>query len=138
MVESEDYSSVDDYNSEHEDKGIPFYDSEDERTLSGFGEFSLPSDATINGSNRADIEGKSYTDNMEAAKKTKKDYSRPTFDCGYVSDELNSSDPEECGKEKGNSNAKFRKEELNKDFQFKRGMEFNSLAEFREAQCAVE
>ncbi|CAJ2659867.1 unnamed protein product [Trifolium pratense] len=100
MVESEDYSSVDDYNSEHEDKGIPFDDSEDERTLGGFGEFSLPSDATINGSNRADIEGKSYTDNMEAAKKTKKDYSRPTFDCGYVSDELNSSDPEECGKEK--------------------------------------
>ncbi|KAI5398781.1 hypothetical protein KIW84_064240 [Lathyrus oleraceus] len=53
----------------------------------------------------------------------------------YVSDELDNSDPDESDDEKGEGPKfeKFRKKKLNKDYQFKWGMEFNSLTDFRDA-----
>ncbi|XP_058726497.1 uncharacterized protein LOC131597850 [Vicia villosa] len=53
----------------------------------------------------------------------------------YISDELESSDPDLSDSEKGKVQKfeKFRKDHLNKDFKFQRGMQFNSLDEFRYA-----
>ncbi|XP_058741808.1 uncharacterized protein LOC131614203 [Vicia villosa] len=51
----------------------------------------------------------------------------------YASEDLLSSDPDNSEDEKGPRFEKFKKEELNKDFKFKWGMEFNSLDDFREA-----
>ncbi|XP_058783990.1 uncharacterized protein LOC131658743 [Vicia villosa] len=61
---------------------------------------------------------------------------RPNKKCeedAYVSDELNSSDPDESCDEDKPKYEKFRKEHLNKDFKFKWGMEFNTLVDFKEA-----
>ncbi|XP_058766212.1 uncharacterized protein LOC131639766 [Vicia villosa] len=61
---------------------------------------------------------------------------RPNKKCeedAYVSDELNSSDPNESCDEDKPKYEKFRKEHLNKDFKFKWGMEFNTLVDFKEA-----
>jgi hypothetical protein len=46
---------------------------------------------------------------------------------------LASSDPDDSDEEKGPRYEKFRMEQLNKKFKFKVGMEFKSLAEFKEA-----
>ncbi|XP_058742255.1 uncharacterized protein LOC131614714 [Vicia villosa] len=53
----------------------------------------------------------------------------------YISDELESSDPDLSDSEKGKVKKfeKFRKDHLNKDFKFQWGMQFNSLDEFRYA-----
>ncbi|XP_058769018.1 uncharacterized protein LOC131642868 [Vicia villosa] len=53
----------------------------------------------------------------------------------YISDELESSDPDLSDSEKGKVQKfeKFRKDHLNKDFKFQWGMQFNSLDEFRYA-----
>lgn len=51
----------------------------------------------------------------------------------YVSDDLESSDPDMLEDEKLPKFEKFRKEHLDKNFKFQWGMEFNSLDEFREA-----
>ncbi|GAU20631.1 hypothetical protein TSUD_230450 [Trifolium subterraneum] len=146
--EAEDYSSVDDDSSEDEANGITFDDSEDERALGSADGFGLPYAAPMNGSNRVYIEGLSYRVKMGANKSTTTKKSKPTIaeemleladiECAYVSDELNSSDPDDSDQEKGPRNEKFRMEQLNKDFEFKRGMEFNSLHDFKEAirECA--
>ena len=51
----------------------------------------------------------------------------------YLSEELDSSDPDESGHEGGPKYEKFRREQLNKNFEFRLGMEFNSLREFKDA-----
>ncbi|XP_058746238.1 uncharacterized protein LOC131619115 [Vicia villosa] len=51
----------------------------------------------------------------------------------YVTDELDSSDPDLSDEDKGHKFEKFKKEHFNKNFKFEWGMEFNSLDEFREA-----
>lgn len=53
----------------------------------------------------------------------------------YCSKELDDSYPDESDDEKsqGPKFKKFRKEPFNKDYQFKWGMEFKSLADFRDA-----
>jgi hypothetical protein len=51
----------------------------------------------------------------------------------YVSDELDSSDPDILDEEKVPKFVKFKKEHFNKNFKFEWGMKFNCLDEFREA-----
>jgi len=51
----------------------------------------------------------------------------------YFSEELDSSDPNESDHERGPRYEKFRREQLNKDFEFRLGMKFNSLKEFKDA-----
>ncbi|XP_058751092.1 uncharacterized protein LOC131624128 [Vicia villosa] len=51
----------------------------------------------------------------------------------YVTDELDSSDPDLSDEDKGHKFEKLKKEHFNKNFKFEWGMEFNSLDEFREA-----
>ena len=51
----------------------------------------------------------------------------------YFSEELDSSDPDESDHERGPRYEKFRRGQLNKDFEFRLGMEFNSLKEFEDA-----
>ncbi|XP_058748392.1 uncharacterized protein LOC131621369 [Vicia villosa] len=51
----------------------------------------------------------------------------------YVTDELDSSDPDLSDEDKVHKFEKFKKEHFNKNFKFEWGMEFNSLDEFREA-----
>ena len=51
----------------------------------------------------------------------------------YFSEELDSSNPEESDHEGGPRYEKFRREQLNKNFEFRLGMEFNSLREFKDA-----
>ncbi|XP_058781430.1 uncharacterized protein LOC131655613 [Vicia villosa] len=60
---------------------------------------------------------------------------KPCEEDEYVSDELESSDPDLSDSEKAKVQKfeKFKKEHLNRDFKFQWGMEFNSLDEFRYA-----
>ncbi|XP_058783308.1 uncharacterized protein LOC131657984 [Vicia villosa] len=58
---------------------------------------------------------------------------RKLEDEDYVSEELDSSDPDKFEDEKGSRFEKFWKEQFNKNFKFKWGMQFNSLDDFREA-----
>ncbi|XP_058766938.1 uncharacterized protein LOC131640561 [Vicia villosa] len=58
---------------------------------------------------------------------------RKLEDEDYVSEELDSSDPDKYEDEKGPKFEKFRKEQFNKNSKFKWGMQFNSLDDFREA-----
>ncbi|KAK2366668.1 hypothetical protein QL285_080025 [Trifolium repens] len=51
----------------------------------------------------------------------------------YESDELNSSDPDAEDGNKGTRYEKFRMEDLHKDYDFKIGLEFASLTEFKDA-----
>jgi hypothetical protein len=51
----------------------------------------------------------------------------------YFSEELENSDTDESEQERGPRYEKFRKEQLNKNFEFMLGMEFNSLKEFKDA-----
>lgn len=53
-------------------------------------------------------------------------------DDAYFSDELDNSYPDESGDDERPKFKRFRKEKLNKDYKFKWGMKFNSLADFRE------
>ncbi|XP_058753414.1 uncharacterized protein LOC131626580 [Vicia villosa] len=96
-------------------------DSEDERTTTladGFEEIdvSLP----VN-------EGPDIAGYLTFPSKTKGDNDE------YVSEDLLSYDPDNSEDEKGPGFEQFKKEELNKDFKFKWGMEFNTLDYFREA-----
>ncbi|KAK2455719.1 hypothetical protein QL285_003145 [Trifolium repens] len=72
---------------------------------------------------------------MTKTKKTEKNpNSESKFDDGeYESEELHSSDPDASDEERGVRYEKFRNEQMKKKYKFKYGMEFNSLAEFREA-----
>ena len=51
----------------------------------------------------------------------------------YFSEELDSLDPYESDHEGGPRYENFRREQLNKNFEFRLGMEFNSLREFKDA-----
>jgi hypothetical protein len=60
--------------------------------------------------------------------------SESTFEDGdYESEELHSSGPDASDEEKGVRYEKFRKGQMGKKYKFRYGMEFNSLADFREA-----
>lgn len=48
----------------------------------------------------------------------------------YVSDELDNSDPDVSDDDNGPKFEKFRKDQLNKNFKFKWGMQFNYLNDF--------
>jgi len=50
-----------------------------------------------------------------------------------VSDEWGSSDPDASNYEKGSKYVKYRKEQLGKSYEFRLGMEFNSLDDFKDA-----
>ncbi|KAI5442352.1 hypothetical protein KIW84_011430 [Lathyrus oleraceus] len=50
----------------------------------------------------------------------------------YLGGELDNSDPDESDDDEGSKFEMFRKDKLNKDYKFKWGMEFNSLADFRD------
>ncbi|XP_058733420.1 uncharacterized protein LOC131605036 [Vicia villosa] len=65
---------------------------------------------------------------MRASKNTKLE-----GDDVYVSDDLDSFDPDMSDDEKMPKFEKFRKEHFNKNYKFQWGMEFNSLDDFREA-----
>ena len=55
------------------------------------------------------------------------------LDVGYVSEDLDSSDPDASGDEKEPRYDKFNMDELSKIYKFKVGLEFKSLAKFKEA-----
>lgn len=59
--------------------------------------------------------------------------SRKFEDDDYFSDELDNSDPDESDDDEGPKFEKFRNEQLNKDYKFKWGMEFNSISDFIDA-----
>ena len=123
-------------------KYVRFDDSEDERggpVNDGFEVVEV--DAPMNGSNRVNLGGKSVRIKKCASKSPKKlklKVSAHQDDEGndgeeYLSEELESDDPDDFDSEKGPKFEKFRKEQLNKKFEFKLGMEFNSLREFKDA-----
>jgi hypothetical protein len=134
-------------------KGVKFDDSEDERGAplnDGFEVYEA--DAPENGSNRVNLGGKSVRIKKCASKSSMKKKSLKKSpmkkvklkarahedsdeDDGeeYLSEELDSSDPDASDSEKGIKYEKFIKEQLNKDYKFKLGMEFSSILEFKDA-----
>lgn len=107
-----------------DDDGVEgFNDSENERTTAiadGFDgiDVSLP----IN-------EGTIFVGLLIGSKKKKWE------DDEYVSDELDNSDPNVYDDDNGPKFEKFRKDQLNTNFKFKWGMQFNSIDDFREEIC---
>jgi hypothetical protein len=131
-------------------KGVKLDDSEDERvTALNDGFTYVEVDAPVNGTNRVDLGGKSLRIKTCASKsplksntpKEKMKVKMPTLKGKkvddeaeeYHSDELDSSDPDNSDHESGPKYEKFRKEQLNAQYQFKLGMEFNSMKEFKDA-----
>jgi len=131
-------------------KGLKFDDSEDERATAlnnGFAYVEV--DAHVSGTNRVDVGGKSLRIKTCASKSPlksntpkKKMKVKMLTHKGkrvedeaeeYHSDELYSSNPDNSDHENGPKYAKFRKEQLNENYEFKLGMEFNSLKEFKDA-----
>jgi hypothetical protein len=132
-------------------KGVKFDDSEDERGAPINDGFQVDEvDAPENGSNRVNLGGKSVRIKKCASKSAMKKNSPKKSpmhklklkahahedsdeDDGeeYASEELDSSDPDASDSEKGIKYEKFRKEQLSKHFQFKLGMEFKSIKEFK-------
>lgn len=136
--------SADDASSEDEVRGIRFDDSEEERTMALNDGFEVVEvEPPANGSNNVEVNGKSYRVKTLANKSPTKGKgklklkvpaaarsgSTSQFDKEdeYVSDELDSSDPDASGDEKNPKYEKFRKDQLSKAYQFKLGMEFNPL-----------
>jgi hypothetical protein len=131
--------------SEDEAAGIHFDDSEDERALGlddGFGieleEQPIPLQICDVGSKK---KRRKTVANRNTPKKS--NVSDNNEDLGvdddivmeqkYDSEELNSSDPDVSDGEKAPKYDKFRMEELHKDYEFKVGLEFASLQEFKTA-----
>jgi len=144
-------------------KAVRFDDNEDERTTALEDEFEVVEvEAPVNGTNRVTINNKplrmkkcgSKTPKKKSSPKKKNNSVRlnlvapksllvdgngkgnnvveEEIDGDYLSEELGSSNPDDS--DDGTIKyGQFRKEQLNKDFKFKLGMEFNSLAEFKEA-----
>lgn len=106
--------------------GDMFDDSEEERGLGMEDGFGLAD------SNYLMIEGPSTT-HSDQRNEDEKLLDEVEIDVDYESDSLGSSDPNDSDEEKGPRYEKFRMEQLNKKFKFKVGMEFRSLAEFKEA-----
>jgi hypothetical protein len=121
--ENEDDIDVDDevdFSSSDEDvRGVTFDDSEDERALGLEDGFEHVETSTpMNVTNCLLIEGKSC---------------EPDWDMGYISEELNSDDPDDSDIEKGPRAEIFNMDHLNKDTEFDTGLNFKSLYEFKEA-----
>lgn len=55
------------------------------------------------------------------------------LEIGYISEELGSSDPDASDDEQSPTYDTFKMEELTKSYKFKVGLEFTSLAQFKEA-----
>jgi len=107
-------------------RGDKFDDSEEDRALGledGFG---------LADSNNLMIEGPSTT-HPDTRNENEELLDGVEIDVDYESDSLGSSDPDNSDEEKGPRYEKFRMEQRNKTFKFKVGMEFKSLAEFKEA-----
>ncbi|KAK2456219.1 hypothetical protein QL285_003603 [Trifolium repens] len=130
--------------SEDEAKGVAFDDSEDERGLRLEDGFEVPCAEPKNGTNRVIVEGKSFrvkhraNKNPSPTKKTqtpkKKSYvCDPEWEKEYMSEELNSDDPDDSDKEGGSKALTFNMDHLNKDTDFNYGMDFKSLHDFKEA-----
>ncbi|MCI21938.1 hypothetical protein A2U01_0043109, partial [Trifolium medium] len=93
-----------DCSSDDEARGLAFDDSEEERTMAineGFEEVDKPPE----GSSRRVVSG--YKRRVDFEK----------CDDEYISDDLGSSDPDDSDKESGPKYEKFRKEQLNKDYE---------------------
>ncbi|CAI8591544.1 unnamed protein product [Vicia faba] len=154
-------SSGDDSSGDYVDANQCFNDSEEERVIEveedKFERVEV--DVPVSG-NRVEIEGKSFRfkrcaskDPKKMKEKSKRDKisvlvpksvlgscskraTRICEDVDYASEELESSDADESDMDDKPSKPKyekFRSELLNKDFQFKLGMEFISLSEFKDA-----
>lgn len=136
-----------------------FDDNEEDRTNwlnDGFEVVEV--DRPKEGLNRVDINGKSYRINlcasrslmkkkkltpkkklkvkvkvMSPAKKSKDYKPKDVGECQYVSGELGISDPDTSEDEKLPKYENFMKEQLGKDYEFKLGMKFSSLTDFKDA-----
>ncbi|CAI8605785.1 unnamed protein product [Vicia faba] len=154
-------SSGDDSSGNYVDASQCFNDSEEERVIEVEEEqFERVEVAVPVSGNRVEIEGKSFRfkrcaskDPKKMKEKSKRDKvsvlvpksvlgscskraTRICEDVDYASEELESSDADESDMDDKPSKPKyekFRSELLNKDFQFKLGMEFISLSEFKDA-----
>jgi len=105
-------------------RGDRFDDSEEDRALGLEDGFGLPNNLMIEGPSTT------YPDTRNEDEEL---LDGVEIDVDYESDSLGSSGPEASDEEKGPRYEKFRMEQLNKKFKFKVGMEFKSLAEFKEA-----
>ncbi|MCH82669.1 hypothetical protein A2U01_0003480 [Trifolium medium] len=104
--------------------GVKFNDSKDERTTAlddGFG--VNPLDERTSEENKK----KKVVGSVGCSESGGK-----FGDEAYVSGELGSSDPDDSNEERGPKYPKFRKEALHANFEFEKGMEFNSLVEFKD------
>jgi hypothetical protein len=128
---------------------VKFDDSEDERGApvnDGFEAVEV--EVPASGSNRVNVGGKSLRIKKCGSKSPMKKNSLKkqmklklkatedddvSDDVEYFSEELDSSDPDASDGEHGIRFEKFRPEQLNADYQFKLGMEFNSLKQFKDA-----
>ena len=154
-------SSGDDSSGDYVDASQCFNDSEEERVIEvEEGQFERVEEAVPVSGNRVEIKGKSFRfkrcaskDPKKMKEKRKRDKvsvlvpksvlgscskrdTRKCEDVDYASEELESSDADESDMDDKPSKPKyekFRSELLNKDFQFKLGMEFISLSEFKDA-----
>ncbi|CAJ2652425.1 unnamed protein product [Trifolium pratense] len=136
--------------SEDEAKGIHFDDSEDERALGlddGFGSSDDDVDPEFLPT-RMMVDGQTYNLKTRLNHTVGGSSSSTPAICNvpdsslndqfvmeteYVSEELGSSDPDDSDNEKGPKYDLFRMEDLNKDYKFKKDLQFKSLEEFKEA-----
>ncbi|XP_058756990.1 uncharacterized protein LOC131630222 [Vicia villosa] len=134
--------------------GVRFGDSEEERVNDDNEGFVTVEVERPNDGNRVEVAGKKLRYKLRANKdastlrspkkiklrvpsrviRDKPSSSKAVeHDVDYESEELGSSDPDVSDNEKMPKYEKFRGELLNKDYEFKLGMEFNSLVEFKDA-----
>ncbi|WJX58901.1 hypothetical protein P8452_44307 [Trifolium repens] len=123
--DDDDFSS-----SEDEAKGVTFDDSEDKRGLGLEDGFEVPYAEPKNGTNRVIVEGKSYrvkhkanknptpTKKTQTPKKKSSTNCDPEWEKDYMSEELNSDDPDDSDKQGGSKALTFNMDHLNKDTAF--------------------
>lgn len=134
-------------------RDVMFDDSEDERVaLVNDGFEAVEVEVPAYGSNRVNVGGKSLRikkcaskspmkknspkkqmKQMKLKQKATEDDDDVSDDGEYFSQELDSSDPDASDGENGIRYEKFRPEQLNAQYEFKLGMEFNSLTQFKDA-----
>jgi len=134
VCDDEDMSGSDDYmeSSEDEAAGIRLDDSEEERALGMDDGFLVEDDET------PPIVGNAVVEKMKMMNVVGGEAGSSSFvvgglDVGYVSEELGSSDPDVSDDDQGPRYEKFVMADLHKKYKFKVGLEFKSLAEFKEA-----
>jgi hypothetical protein len=124
-VEHKHAESDDSLDSDYEiedDEGLNFIDSEDERGVGlddGFAD-NPQEDNTFENNMKMVLETVGATNNNFEHE-------------AYESEELASSDPDNSDEERGPRYERYRKEHMHKGYKWKYGLEFNSLADFREA-----